>query len=173
MTHLPKIAWISILAAAYVFCLSPAVTAQNAQIRHVSVVKSGGSIQIQIETSKRVVPLTEVVTDPDRLVIDFADAVPGPELRTVPVNQGEVKAVRVGRVTSNPPVTRVVVDLKSPQSFRLFPSSKSVTVKIGEGTGATSAAAAPSAPPSANVAEAAAAPPPPPPTPRPVLTTRA
>jgi hypothetical protein len=173
MTHLPKIAWISLLAAAYVFCLSPAVTAQNAQIRHVSVVKSGGSIQIQIETSKRVVPLTEVVTDPDRLVIDFADAEPGPELRTVPVNQGEVKAVRVGRVTSNPPVTRVVVDLKSPQSFRLFPSSKSVTVKIGEGAGATSAAAAPSAPPSANVAEAAAAPPPPPPTPRPVLTTRA
>ena len=113
MTHLPKIAWISFLAAAFVFPLSPTATAQNTQIRHVSVVKSGGTVQIQIETSKRVVPLTEVVTDPDRLVIDFADAVPGPELRTVPVNQGEVKAVRVGRVTSNPPVTRVVVDLKS------------------------------------------------------------
>jgi hypothetical protein len=113
MTHLPKIAWISFLAAAFVFPLSPTATAQNAQIRHVSVVKSGGTVQIQIETSKRVVPLTEVVTDPDRLVIDFADAVPGPELRAVPVNQGEVKAVRVGRVTSNPPVTRVVVDFPS------------------------------------------------------------
>ena len=173
MTHLPKIAGISVLAAAYVFCLSPAATAQNVQIRHVSVMKSGGSIQIQIETSKRVVPLTEVVTDPDRLVIDFADALPGPELRAVPVNQGEVKAVRVGRVTSNPPVTRVVVDLKSPQSFRLFPSSKSVVVKIGEGAGATSAAAAPSAPSSPKEAEAAPAPSPAPPTPRPVLTTRA
>lgn len=77
MTHLPKIAWISFLAAVFVFPLSLTVTAQNAQIRHVSVVKSGSSIQIEIETSKRVVPLTEVVTDPDRLVIDFADAVPG------------------------------------------------------------------------------------------------
>ncbi|PYX26789.1 MAG: hypothetical protein DMG82_00495, partial [Acidobacteria bacterium] len=145
MTHLPKIAWISFLAAAFVFPLSPTATAQNTQIRHVSVVKSGGTVQIQIETSKRVVPLTEVVTDPDRLVIDFADAVPGPELRAVPVNQGEVKAVRVGRVTSNPPVTRVVVDLKSAQPFRLFPSSKSVMVKIGEG-GISPMAAAPAAP---------------------------
>lgn len=173
MTHLPKIGWISILAAAFVFSLSPTLSAQNAQIRHVSVTKSGGSIQIQIETSKRVVPLTEVVTDPDRLVIDFADAVPGPELRTVPVNQGEVKAVRVGRVTSNPPVTRVVVDLKSAQSFRLFPSSKSVVVKIGEGSGGSSVAAAASAPPSPKVVEPAAAPPPAPAAPRPVLTTRA
>src|SRR5579864_8735128 len=144
MTHLPKIAWISFLAAAYVFPLSPTATAQNAQIRHVSVVKSGGTVQIQIETSKRVVPLTEVVTDPDRLVIDFADAVPGPELRAVPVNQGEVKAVRVGRVTSNPPVTRVVVDLKSPQPFQLFPSPKSIIVKLGDGTAAV--AQAPEAP---------------------------
>src|ERR1700758_2802254 len=160
MTHLPKIAWISFLAAAFIFPLSPTATAQNAQIRHVSVVKSGGTVQIQIETSKRVVPLTEVVTDPDRLVIDFADAVPGPELRTVPVNQGEVKAVRVGRVTSNPPVTRVVVDLKSAQPFRLFPSSKSVMVKIGEGAGSISPmAAAPAAPASSKVAEPAPQPP--------------
>lgn len=173
MTHLPKIGWISILAAAFVFSLSPTLSAQNAQIRHVSVTKSAGSIEILIETSKRVVPLTEVVTDPDRLVIDFADAVPGPELRTVPVNQGEVKAVRVGRVTSNPPVTRVVVDLKSAQSFRLFPSSKSVVVKIGEGSGGSSVAAASSAPPPPKVVETVSAPPPAPAPPRPVLTTRA
>ena len=161
MTHLPKIAWISFLAAAFIFPLSPTATAQNTQIRHVSVVKSGGTVQIQIETSKRVVPLTEVVTDPDRLVIDFADAVPGPELRAVPVNQGEVKAVRVGRVTSNPPVTRVVVDLKSAQPFRLFPSSKSVMVKIGE-DGISPVAAAPAAPASPKVAEPAPQPPAPP-----------
>jgi hypothetical protein len=171
MTHLPKIAWISFLAAAYVFPLSPTATAQNAQIRHVSVVKSGGTVEIQIETSKRVVPLTEVVTDPDRLVIDFADAVPGPELRAVPVNQGEVKAVRVGRVTSNPPVTRVVVDLKSAQPFRLFPSSKSVMVKIGEG-GISAVAAAPPAAASPKVAEPAPQPPAAP-TPAPAVTAAA
>ena len=140
----PKIAWISFLAAAFVHSSASPVSAQTAEIRHVSVHKSGGSLQIEIETSKRVVPLTQVVTDPDRLVIDFADSVAGPELRNVAVNTSEVKGVRVGRVTSNPPVTRVVVDLKSPQPFQLFPSPKSIIVKLGDGTAAV--AQAPEAP---------------------------
>lgn len=149
MIPFPKIAWIFVLAAAFLLSSSPTVTAQNAQIRHVAVTKSGATTQITIETSQRVIPLTEVVTDPDRLVIDFADAVPGPQLRAVTVNDGEVTAVRVGKVTSNPPVTRIVVDLKSAQAFQLFPSSKSVIVKVGDA--ATSASApAPKAPEAAS-----------------------
>lgn len=132
MSHLPKVVWISFLGSAFVLSPSPKLAAQNAQIRHIGVVKSGKSTQIEIETSKRVLPLTQVVTDPDRLVIDFSDAFPGPQLRAVTVNNGEVKGVRVGKVTADPPVTRIVVDLKSPQPFQLFPSSKSVIVKLGE-----------------------------------------
>lgn len=163
MKYLPKIAWISVLAAAFVFSSSSTIAAQNAQIRHVGVRKSGGTIQIEIETSKRVVPLTQVVTDPDRLVIDFADAVPGPQLRTVAVGDGAVKGVRIGRVTANPPVTRIVVDLKSPQPFQLFPSSKSVIVKVGDGASAPAVAAvapkeAESAPEQSAVAPPATAP---------------
>jgi hypothetical protein len=144
MSPFPKIAWISFLAAAFIVSLSPTVSAQSAQIRHVSVVKSGSATQIEIETSQRVIPLTQVVTDPDRLVIDFADAIPGPQLRAVAVNDSEVKAVRVGRVTANPPITRIVVDLKSAQEFQLFPSRKSVIVKLG-GTVASAAVPAPKA----------------------------
>jgi len=143
MSYLPKIAWISFLAAAFVSSSSSTATAQTAQVRHVGVHKSGGTLQIEIETTRRVVPLTQVVTDPDRLVIDFADAIPAPGLRTIAVNDGEVKAVRVGRVTANPPVTRIVIDLKSPQPFQLFPSSKSVVVKVGDGTMSVAAARAP------------------------------
>lgn len=158
MTYSPRNAWISFLAAAFVFSFSPTATAQSAQIRHVAVVKSGGMTQIEIETSRRVVPLTQVVTDPDRLVIDFSDALPGPQLRTVAGGNGEVKGVRVGKVTVNPPVTRIVVDLKSPQPFQLLPSSKSVIVKIGDGgASATSVAASSPAVSSPKVAEAAPA----------------
>jgi len=141
MNFLPKITWISLLAAAFVYSSTSPLSAQTAQIRHVGVHKQGGVLQIEIETSKRVVPLTQVVTNPDRLVIDFADAVAGPELRNVAVNSAEVKAVRVGRVTSNPPVTRVVVDLTSPQPFQLFPSSKSVIVKLGDAASAVASSA--------------------------------
>ena len=134
MSHLPKVAWISILAAgAFALPLSPKVSAQTAQIRHLAVTKSGGSVQIEIQTSRRVLPLTQVVTDPDRLVIDFSDAVAAPDLRAVNVATGAVKAVRVGRVTANPPITRIVVDLNSAQEFQVFPSSKSVVIRIGDG----------------------------------------
>ncbi len=132
MNLLPKVVWISLLVAGFFLSLTPASTAQKAQIRHVAVVKSGDGLQIEIQTSQRVMPLTQVVTDPDRLIIDFSDTVPGPELRALTVNKGAVKGVRIGRVTINPPVTRVVVDLKAPLPFQLFPSSKSVIVKLGE-----------------------------------------
>lgn len=132
MNFLPKVVWISLLVASFFLSVTPASTAQKAQIRHVAVVKSGDGMQIEIQTSQRVMPLTQVVTDPDRLIIDFSDTVPGPELRAVTVNKGAIKAVRVGRVTINPPVTRVVIDLTAPLPFQLFPSSKSVIVKLGD-----------------------------------------
>jgi hypothetical protein len=165
MNLLPKVVWISLLVAGFFLSLTPASTAQKAQIRHVAVMKSGDGLQIEIQTSQRVMPLTQVVTDPDRLIIDFSDAVPGPDLRALTVNKGAVKGVRIGRVTINPPVTRVVVDLTAPLPFQLFPSSKSVIVKLGEASTAVAAA-----PPASEPAERAT--PPPPPTREPTLTVR-
>jgi len=169
MNLLPKVVWLSLLVAGFFLSLTPASTAQKAQIRHVAVVKSGDGLQIEIQTSQRVMPLTQVVTDPDRLIIDFSDAVPGPELRALTVNKGAVKGVRIGRVTINPPVTRVVVDLNAPLPFQLFPSSKSVIVKLGEAS--TVVAANPSAEPIATP-ELPPAAPMPAPAPEPKLSVR-
>jgi len=164
MNLLPKVVWISLLVAGFFLSLTPASTAQKAQIRHVAVVKSGDGLQIEIQTSQRVMPLTQVVTDPDRLIIDFSDAVPGPDLRALTVNKGLVKGVRIGRVTINPPVTRVVVDLKAPLPFQLFPSSKSVIVKLGEAS--TVVAVDPAAEPAATSEPTSA------PAPEPTLSVR-
>jgi hypothetical protein len=38
--------------------------------------------------------------------------------------------VRVGLFHSTPPVTRIVVDLKSPQSFQIFPDGKTIIIKV-------------------------------------------
>jgi len=130
MTFSPKIVCVSILAAVSAVMLPTNIAAQNAHVRHVSVANSGGVTEVKIETSKRVMPLTQVLTDPDRLVIDFPDALPVPELHGVAVRQGEVKGVRTSLLSAKPPMTRVVIDLKSAQEFRLVPSSTSVTIKF-------------------------------------------
>jgi hypothetical protein len=101
-------------------------------IRRVQVLRTRGQVEIEIEASDRVVPHTNVLTGPDRLIVDFVNAVPSAQLRNQAVNREEVKGLRVGLFSSNPPVTRVVLDLNGPQPFQVFPSGRTVIVKVGD-----------------------------------------
>jgi hypothetical protein len=75
-------------------------------------------------------PQAQMLTGPDRLVVDFPNAVPGNQLRSQSVNHGGVKDVRVGLFTANPPVTRIVFDLNAAQSYQIFPAGRTVIVKL-------------------------------------------
>lgn len=109
-------------------------------IRRVQVLHTPDAVEIQIEASDRVVPQTNVVRNPDRLIVDFVRATPGAQLRSLAVNRGEVKSVRVGLFSSDPPVTRIVLDLNGPQAYQVFPSGRTVIVKVGGSGGAQAAA---------------------------------
>lgn len=109
---------------------APQGTAGPTTIRRVAVLGSTGSLELEITASERVTPQTQVISNPDRLVIDFPNAVPGSSLRNLVINRGAVKEVRVGLFSANPPITRVVVDLREPQAYQLFPSSNGVIVKL-------------------------------------------
>ena len=100
-------------------------------IRRVQVLRGRGQVEIEIEASDRIIPHTNVLTGPDRLVVDFVNAVPGAQLRNQTVSREEVKSLRVGLFSSNPPVTRVVLDLNGPQPYQVFPSGRTVIVKVG------------------------------------------
>jgi hypothetical protein len=103
----------------------------NAQVQKVVLLPSTKDVEIEIRASHRIVPQSQVVAGPDRLVLDFAGAVPGAQLRTLTVNRGGVKAVRSGLFRSNPPITRIVLDLNGPLPYQVFPSGSSVIVKLG------------------------------------------
>lgn len=110
----------------------PAAAQAVPSIRRVQVLRTHGQVEIEIEASDRIVPHTNVLTGPDRLIVDFVNATPGAQLRNQTVNREEVKGLRVGLFSSNPPVTRVVLDLNGPQPYQVFPSGRTVIVKIGE-----------------------------------------
>jgi hypothetical protein len=129
----------------------------TSQVKKVALLKSGDATEIEIETSQRIEPDVQTVAGPDRLVLDFPQSLPGPQLRALAVNQGEVKGVRVGLLSSKPPVTRVVLDLKSAQIYQVFPGPKSVIVKLPTAAGGSLPAS------SASITEAGSAAPPPPP----------
>jgi hypothetical protein len=99
-------------------------------VRAVKVVDSKDAVEIEVEASDRLVPQTRVLAGPDRLVVDFPNAVPGAQLRSQSVNRGEVKDVRVGLFQSKPPVTRIVLDLAAAQSYQIVPNGRTTIIKI-------------------------------------------
>jgi hypothetical protein len=114
-------------------------------VRRVSVV-SQNPLQLQIQTSPAAVPQTQLISGPDRLVIDIPNTVPAATLRGIAVNHGEVKGVRVSLFSAAPSVTRIVVDLNSPQSYRVVPNPSGLLVSLGndsESAGNTPAANTP------------------------------
>jgi hypothetical protein len=120
--------------------ISPAQTAprekesRQVSVQQVRVLGGKDAVEIEVEASDRIVPQAQMLTGPDRLVVDFPNAVPGPSLRSQSVEQGDVKDVRFGLFQNNPPVTRLVLDLKSAESYQVFPG-RTVIIKISGGSG--------------------------------------
>lgn len=128
-----KIAARAGLALAVMLCawrMQAGTDSSAVTIRSVNVLGAGNTLEVEVVASSPVQPQAQVITGPDRLILDFPNAVPDGKLRTVNVGRGELKQVRVGRFSSNPPVTRVVLDLKSAQPYQLFPAGKTVIVKL-------------------------------------------
>jgi AMIN domain len=125
------------LCAALVCASLGLYSSAQVSLRSVNVLGSKNNVEIEVQASRRIVPQTRILTGPDRLVIDFPNAVPTAHVRNQSVDRGEVRDVRVGLFQARPPVARVVVDLKSPRSYQIFPSTNGVIIKVmGEPAGA-------------------------------------
>ncbi len=123
--------FVLILAAAL-----PARAASSAPAKPLATVESvkvttvASGISVEIATSLPVALRSQMITDPDRLILDFPNAQAASDLRTKLLNQGDVKGFRVARFSENPPTTRVVIDLNNPQQYQIFPDGKTVIVKL-------------------------------------------
>jgi hypothetical protein len=117
------------LAVAASTCVVASSVAQ-VSVRSVRVLGSKDIVEVEVQASDRIVPETQVLSGPDRLVIDFPNAVPSGQLRNQSVDRADVKDVRVGLFQSKPPVTRIVLDLKSARSYQIFPNGRTVMIKV-------------------------------------------
>src|SRR5437764_2280261 len=121
------------LISALALLTSPGYSQARPQARVLKIsVSSQGPIQLQVQTSIPVAPQAQVISDPERLIIDIPGALPGPALRGLPVNRNDVKRIRVGLFSTAPPITRIVLDLNSPESYRITPVASGFTVSLGQ-----------------------------------------
>jgi hypothetical protein len=104
----------------------------TATIQRVAVVGDENGLGVAITSSAPVTPVTQVLEGPDRVVMDFPNAVPGSQLHNIQARQGDLKAVRISLFSNNPPTTRVVLDLSSASGFQVIPSGNTVVVTLGD-----------------------------------------
>jgi TPR repeat protein len=99
-------------------------------LKKVTVSASSNGLVIEIATSAPLIPTSDRLANPDRLVFDF----PGCELqatnRHIPVNTGPVRELRLSQFSLHPPVSRVVVDSNLPLDFEMKPSGNKVVIEI-------------------------------------------
>ena len=98
--------------------------------------------RLHIETTGPVTPQIQMVSSPDRLVIDLPNAAPGIAFHGVSVQREGVRGVRTGIFSTSPLVSRVVVDLTSPQWYQVAPDSSGLLVTLGSGQESTNNSAA-------------------------------
>jgi uncharacterized protein len=108
--------------------------AEKRVISKIQVASDGEGLSIEITTTSPVMPATQRLEHPDRLVLDF----PGFSLRSgaehIAVDKGAVAAVRASLFQANPPLSRIVIDLKEPANVQLQPLGTKILIKVGFGT---------------------------------------
>jgi hypothetical protein len=125
MTRLSRYALLLAMGTLPVSAQSPA------RVQHVAVFGSGSAIEVEIQSSGTVAPQSQMIAGPDRIVVDFPGTLPAAELRNMKVNRGALKTIRAGLFSTNPPVTRVVLDLAEPQAYQIFSVRNVVMLKVG------------------------------------------
>ena len=122
-------------------------TQQAATIRHIAVTGDDHDLGVEITATQPVTPLTQTVTDPDRLIVDLPQARPAAGLQKIPINRGKLKGVRVGLLSANPPVTRVVLDLTAATEYRASTLANKIVVRLSNESESRPAPTAPTTDP--------------------------
>jgi type IV pilus assembly protein PilQ len=103
-----------------------------ATISKVTVAQGSDGLDVEVNGAPNAKAMR--LTGPDRIVLDVPNSLPAQSAHNVPVNNGDVKAVRVGRFQEEPPTTRIVIDLAGSRNFEIIPGDNKFTVHVHAST---------------------------------------
>jgi Tfp pilus assembly protein PilP len=98
-------------------------SAEHNQLKRVTVVPDGDSIQIEMSSSQSVKPRVSKLSSPARVVVELPETVVASSQNKIAVGNGGVKGIRIGMDGKTPPTTSVVVDLDKALAYEIAPSA--------------------------------------------------
>lgn len=119
----------------------------SSQITGITPQVEGDQMRLQVEATGPIVIETNVLRNPDRLVIDFQQAALRTQAREIPVNAAGVQRIRSAQFQVKPYVTRVVFDLTQPVEMQVTTAPKTYAIAIGIKPKGLAAPAPPPPPP--------------------------
>lgn len=104
----------------------------SSQIRSITPQAVPGGLQVAVDASGPVQVETNVVSNPDRLVVDFLNATLRAPAREYAINDGGVARIRTAQFQIKPFISRVVFDLDQPVEIRVtaVPTNYLVTLEV-------------------------------------------
>lgn len=128
-----------------------AAASDSNQLKHVSVVPSADSVQVEISSTRDITPKVSKLSSPARVVVELPETVVASAQNKIPVGTDGVKGVRIGMDGKTPPTTSVVVDLEKAVSYEIAPGAagKLILTLHTQGADPTVAKSAPAPAPKA------------------------
>ncbi|MGH9776887.1 MAG: type IV pilus secretin PilQ [Candidatus Acidiferrales bacterium] len=112
-------------------------------VQTVAVASESGPLTVNIQATGPLAFETRILSNPTRLVIDLPQSILSTRQRSLTIGRDAVVGLRVAQFQANPPVTRVVVDLKELVEYNITPVRDGLKLTLGP------AGAAPDNPPAA------------------------
>ena len=99
-------------------------------ISGITVTHGADGVSIEVTGSSAITAKTMKLGSPDRIVMDIPNSVLDGSARQITVNSGDIKAVRAARFQSDPPTTRIVVDVAAMHDFEIVPAGSKLLLKL-------------------------------------------
>jgi hypothetical protein len=120
------------LAVAQQPAAKPSALAQPeiAVVTGVRLMTDRGGPALEILSTLPLVPEIQYLASPPRIVVDLLHARNGVQQKLIPVQQDSVVAIRTEQFKSDPPVTRVVLDLAAPYGYTWDEAGNRLMVRL-------------------------------------------